>query len=164
MSLASFPGNSATPKTKFLVQKNYIIASFIFLSHLAPSVTAAIAVSSATVIGGRVTLTCDVTGLSSLASDTTITFSGPRTRMGTGSTSLQLLLDPALLSDAGQYTCMASVTSSFLDSAVEDTETEDLRLQSELIVAIIDALKQKMFTVRKEYIIVLCSFRFIPGV
>ena len=93
--------------------------------------TATIDVSGSRVIGGSITLTCDVTGLNSLASDTTITFSGPRTVMGTGSTSLQLLLDPALLSDAGQYTCMATVSSVLLDSAVEDTDTEDLRLQSE---------------------------------
>ena len=104
--------------------------------------TAAIDVSGSRVIGGRVTLTCDVTGLSSLASGTTITFSGPRTMTGTGSTSLQLLLDPALLSDAGQYTCMATVTSALLDSAVEDTDTEDLRLQSELKAAI-NVPKQK---------------------
>ena len=97
--------------------------------------TAAIDVSGSRVIGGNVTLICDVTGLSSLASDTTITFSGPKTATSTGNTSLQLLLDPALLSDAGQYTCMATVTSSVLDSAVGDTETEDLRLQSELKVA-----------------------------
>ena len=105
--------------------------------------SAAIDVSGSRVIGGSVTLTCHVTGLCSLASDTTITFSGPRTVTGTGSTSLQLLLDPALLSDAGQYTCMASVTSSLLDSAVGDTDTEELRLQSELKVAITNALKQK---------------------
>ena len=105
--------------------------------------SAAINISGSRVIGGSVTLTCRVTGLGSLASDTTITFSGPRTVMGTGSTSLQLLLNPALLSDAGQYTCLATVTSSLLDSAVEDTDTEDLRLQSELKVAIINALKQK---------------------
>jgi len=105
-------------------------------------VTAAIAVSSPTDVGGRVTLTCDVTGLSSLASDTTITFSGPRAVMGTGSTSLQLLLDPALLSDAGQYTCMVSVTSSLLDSAIGYTDAEELRLQSELKVAIINVPKQ----------------------
>ena len=103
--------------------------------------TAAIDVSGSRVIGGRVTLTCRVAGLSSLASDTTITFSGPRTMTGTGSTSLQLLLDPALLSDAGQYTCMATVTSALLDSAVEDTDTEDLRLQSELKDAVINAPK-----------------------
>ena len=105
--------------------------------------TASVYVSGSKVIGGSVTLTCDVTGLNSLASDTTITFSGPRTMTGTGSTSLQLLVNPALLSDAGQYTCMASVTSSLLDSAVGDTDTEDLRLQSELKVAIFIAPKQK---------------------
>ena len=115
---------------------------YLFLSH---SATAAIDVSGFRVIGGSVTLTCDVTGLSSLDSGTTIKFSGPRTRMGTGSTSLQLLLDPALLSDAGQYTCMATVTSALLDSAVEDTETEDLRLQSEFKVAIINAPKQEIY-------------------
>ena len=107
--------------------------------------TAAIDVSGFRVIGGRVTLTCDVTGLSNLASNTTITFSGPRAETGPGSTSLQLLLDPALLSDAGQYTCMATVTSALLDSAVEDTETEDLRLQSEFKVAIINAPKQEIY-------------------
>ena len=103
--------------------------------------TAAIDVSGSSVIGGSITLTCDVTGLSSLASNTTITFSGPRAETGPGSTSLQLILDPALLSDAGQYTCMASVTFSLLDSAVEDTETEELRLRSELKDAIINAPK-----------------------
>ena len=106
--------------------------------------SAAINISGSRVIGGSVSLTCRVTGLGSLASDTTITFSGPRTVTGTGSTSLQLLLNPALLSDAGQYTCLATVTSSLLDSAVGDTATEDLRLQSELKVAITNALKQKI--------------------
>ena len=134
------PRQLSHSSNKILGTVNCIIASFEFLSHLAPSVTAAIAVSSATDVGGRVTLTCDVTGLSSLASDTTIAFSGPRAVMGTGSTSLQLLLDPALLSDAGQYTCMASVTSSLLNSAVEATDTEELRLQSELKVAITKAI------------------------
>ena len=131
MTLATFPGHPAV----LFITCHYL---YLFLSHLA---TAAIDVSGSRVIGGSITLTCNVTGLSSLASDTTITFSGPRTVTGTGSTSLQLLLDPALLSDAGQYTCMASVSSSLLDSAVEDTDTEDLRLQSELNDAIINPPK-----------------------
>ena len=105
--------------------------------------TAAIEASGSRGIGRRVILTCVVTGLNSLASNTTIMFSGPRTVTGTGSTSLQLLLNPALLSDAGQYTCLATVTSSLLDSAVGDTDTEDLRLQREWKVAIIIVPKQK---------------------
>ena len=145
MSLVSFPCKSATPKTRFLCTENCIIASFKLLSHLAPSVTATIAVSSATDVGGSVTLTCDVTGLNSLASGRTITFTGPTTVTGTGS-PLQLLLDPALLSDAGQYTCMASVTSALLDSAVEDTETEDLRLQSELKAAMIKPQSRNVYS------------------
>ena len=106
---------------------------------------ATIAVSSATDVGGSVTLTCAVTGLNSLASGRTITFTGPTTVTGTGS-PLQLLLDPALLSDAGQYTCMASVTSSLLDSAVGDTETEDLRLQSELKAAMIKPQSRNVYS------------------
>ena len=105
--------------------------------------TAIIVVGGSTVLGESIIVICVVTGLSSLASDTTITLSGPRTVTGTGSTSLQLPLNPALLSDAGQYTCMASVTSSFLNGAVGDTDTEDLRLQSELKVAIINVPTQK---------------------
>ena len=137
------PRQLSHSSNKILVYRRLLLPRLnSYLVYIAPSVTAAIAVSSATDVGGRVTLTCDVTGLSSLASDTTITFSGPRAVMGTGSTSLQLLLDPALLSDAGQYTCMATVTSSLLDSAVEDIDTENLRLQSELKVAIINASKQ----------------------
>ena len=116
---------------------------YLFLSHLA---TAAIDVSRSRVIGGRVTLTCDVTGLSNLASDTTITFSGPRTMMGIGNTSLQLLLDPALLSDAGQYTCMVTVTSALLNGAVGDTVTEFLRLQSELKVAMIKPQSKNVYS------------------
>ena len=92
--------------------------------------TARIGVSGSRALGEDITLTCDVTGLSNLTSDTTIVFSGPRGAMGTG-TSLPLPLNPALLSDAGQYTCMATVSSTLLTSDVEGTDTEDLRLQSE---------------------------------
>ena len=69
---------------------NYFITSF--LAPIGPGVTASIDVSGVTVIGDSVTLTCNVTGLDSLASDTTIEFSGPRAAMGTG-TSLQLTLN-----------------------------------------------------------------------
>ena len=93
--------------------------------------TATIVISGSRVIGRSVTLTCDVTGLNSLANDTTVAFSGPRGVMGTA-TSLQLSLNPAQFADAGRYTCVATVTSSLLDSGVAmDTDTEDLRLQSE---------------------------------
>ena len=130
---------------------------YLFLSHLAPSVTAAIDVSGSRVVGGSITLTCDVTGLSNLASDTTISFSGPRTMMGIGNTSLQLLLDPALLSVAGQYTCMATVTSALLNDAVGDTVTEFLRLQSKLKVAMIKP-QSRMSAVRKE-----CRRMYLPN-
>ena len=92
--------------------------------------TATIDVSGSRVIGESVILTCNVAGLTSLAGDTAIEFSGPRGVMGTG-ISLQLTLNPAEISDAGQYTCVATVTSSLLNSDVEDTDTEDLRLLSE---------------------------------
>ena len=110
-----------------------VIYHNLILISLVPSVTATIFVSGSRVIGESVTLTCNatVTGLSSLANDTTIEFSGPSgVTTGTG-TSLQLPLNPAVISDAGQYTCVATVTSTLLDSDVNDTVTEDLRLQSE---------------------------------
>ena len=95
--------------------------------------TATLDISGSRVIGGSVTLTCDVTGLSNLASDTAIVVSGPRGLVGSGaSTSLQVTLNPALLSDAGQYTCVATVSSTLLNGgSVMDTDTADLTLQSE---------------------------------
>ena len=113
------------------MQRTVLFIYNLILISLAPSVTAALIVSGSRVIGGSITLTCDVTGLSSLASDTAIEFSGPRELMGTG-TSLQLPLNPAEISDAGQYTCVATVSSSLLNSGTAmSTDTEDLRLQSE---------------------------------
>ena len=95
--------------------------------------TATLDISGSRVIGGSVTLTCDATGLSNLASNTAIVVSGPRGVMTSGaSTSFQVTLNPALLSDAGQYTCVATVSSTLLNSgSVMDTDTVDLTLQSE---------------------------------
>ena len=95
--------------------------------------TATLDISGSRVIGGSVTLTCDVMVLSNLASDTAIVVSGPSGVVGSGaSTSLQVTLNPAEISDAGQYTCVATVSSSLLnDGSIMDTDTEDLTLQSE---------------------------------
>ena len=132
----SFPGHCSIPvlTQDLLYTENCTIYNlhYLILISLAPSVTATVDISGSRVIGGSVTLTCDVTGLSSLASDTAIVVSGPRGVMGSGASTLQVTLNPAEISDAGQYTCVATVSSSLLNGgSVMDTDTEDLTLQSE---------------------------------
>ena len=90
-----------------------------------------ISISGTRVIGGSVILACTVSGLNSLASGTTIQFTGPRETTGNGATSLQLILSPAEFSDVGVYTCMATVSSFLLNNDItSNTATEDVILQS----------------------------------
>ena len=95
--------------------------------------TATIDVAGLPVVGADITLTCSVNGLNNLASDTTIEFRGPREATDSGSTSLQLSLNPAQFSDDGQYMCITTVSSSLLNSDVTVTDTQTLDLQSERI-------------------------------
>jgi len=86
--------------------------------------------------GQSYTLTCtaNVTGQEMLSPNTTITGIHPNGSVtsGTGS-SLNLILNPLQLSDAGQYTCNVSVSSPFLTGAQSSTDTFTINVQSKLI-------------------------------
>ena len=79
------------------------------------------------------TLTCGVSGAENLNS--TITYqwtknNGTQTQVGTDSTTLFFF--PLKLSDAGQYTCQATVSSNYLISDISIVDSYDVRTQSEL--------------------------------
>ena len=69
-------------------------------------------------VGMSYTLTCTVSGADNLeAIINPIAFSGPSTATGTG-TSLQLPLGTLTLTDAGVYTCTATVSSGLLNNNI----------------------------------------------
>ena len=92
--------------------------------------------SGPTVIRGNYTLTCSVSGADNLASDTTIAWTGPNSNTTETGTSLDLRLDSIDLSDAGRYSCVATISNpSILSSTItSNTAIEDITLQSMYII------------------------------
>ena len=88
--------------------------------------------SEATVIRGNYTLTCSVSGADNLPSDTTVAWTGPNSNTTETGTSLDLRLDSIDLSDAGRYSCVATIGNpSILSSTItSNTAIEDITLQS----------------------------------
>ena len=105
------------------------IMHFTCVSIPALDVTVLITTSGSTVVGMSYTLTCTVSGADNLEATISIEFTGPNSGSGTG-TSLQLplILD---LTDAGQYTCTATVSSGLLSNDLIFTDTEDINIPSE---------------------------------
>ena len=91
--------------------------------------TVLLTTSGSTVVGMSYTLTCTVSGADNLEANISIEFTGPNSGSGTG-TSLQLplILD---LTDAGEYTCTATVSSGLLSNDLIFTDTEDVTIPSE---------------------------------
>ena len=60
-------------------------------------------------------------------------WAGPRTNTGTGTSSLQLSFGTLVLSDAGVYTCTATISNSDLlnNDITPTSSTETITLQSE---------------------------------
>ena len=103
------------------------VSDTIFISPV-PVVTVLITPSGSAVVGMSYTLTCTVSGADNL--EATIAFTGLNTASGTG-TSLQLPLDPLDLTDAGEYTCTATVSSDLLTNNIVRTDTEEVNIPSE---------------------------------
>ena len=82
------------------------------------------------VVGGSSTLTCTVSGADNLGG-ANIVWTGPRTNAGSVP-SLDLTLGTLVLSDAGEYTCTATISSDLLiNDLVRTGNTQTITLQSE---------------------------------
>ena len=97
----------------------------------APAISVQITTSGTPVLGqSGYSLTCGVTGTGNLSPS--ITYQWTKID-GTQTTQVEAVLSfsPLRLSDAGQYTCQATVTSPYLNSGITMTDTHDVTLQSE---------------------------------
>ena len=88
--------------------------------------------------GQSYSLMCTVTGAESLNADFSYTFSQTnlgQTTVAAMSNSPTLTFDPLVLSDAGQYSCEVTVSSSFLNDPLTGTSgTLDVMIHGEDIV------------------------------
>ena len=81
-------------------------------------------------------LTCDVTGAENLNPSITYWWTknnGTQTQVQVAADPSVLSFSPLRLSDAGRYTCRATVSSPYLNSDITMMDTQDITLQSELI-------------------------------
>ena len=93
--------------------------------------------SGPAVVGMSYVLTCTVSGTDNLeATINPIAFSGPSTTSGSG-TSLELPFGILTLTDAGEYTCIATVSSGLLTSDLELSDTEAVNIPSESLSKVV---------------------------
>ena len=110
-------------------------------STAVPTITTSITSPTGPFTAGEFyTLTCTVTvtGAGTMSPTTTITWIHPSGSMtsGTGS-SLNLILNPLRVSDAGQYTCNVSVSSPFLTGTQSNTDTSIINVQGMYFLLIV---------------------------
>ena len=80
-------------------------------------------------------LTCDVNGTENLNPSITYQWTknnGTQTQIQVGADPSVLSFSPLKLSDAGEYTCHATVSSPYLNSDLTLMNSQDVRIQSEL--------------------------------
>ena len=78
-------------------------------------------------------LTCGITGTGNLSRTTTYQWTknnGTQTQQ-VGTDSNTLAFSPLRLSNAGRYTCQATVSSPYVNNDITVMNTQDVRLQSE---------------------------------
>ena len=76
-------------------------------------------------------LICGITGAENLNPSITYQWTknnGTQTQVGT---DIVLSFSPLRLSDAGQYTCQATISSPYLNNNIIMMDTQDVRLRSE---------------------------------
>ena len=79
-------------------------------------------------------LTCSVNGAGNL--NPTIIYqwtknNGTQTQIQVGSDPRDLSFSPLRLSDAGQYTCQATVSSSYLNDSITMMDSQEVTIQGE---------------------------------
>ena len=78
-------------------------------------------------------LTCGVSGTEHLSPSITYQWTkdnGTLTQTQVGTNSLLLSFSPLRLSDAGQYTCQATVSSPYLNNDITDAASQNVTIQS----------------------------------
>ena len=96
----------------------------------APAISVQITASETPMLGQSYSLTCDVTGTETLNSSITYQWTknnGTQTQVGTDRV---LSFSPLRLSDAGRYTCRATVSSPYLNNDITMMDTHDVGIQS----------------------------------
>ena len=81
------------------------------------------------------TLTCTVSGTENLSPSITYQWTknnGTQTQMQAGTNTNTLSFSPLSLSDAGRYTCQATVSSSYLNNDITMMNSQDVMLQGGL--------------------------------
>ena len=95
----------------------------------APAISVPITASQATPVLGQIySLTCDVTGAENLSPS--ITYQWTKNNGNQIGTNENFSFSSLRLSDAGQYTCRATVSSPYLSGDITMTGTHDIRIQS----------------------------------
>ena len=107
-----------------------LLTIFAFIS--APVIEVLLSDGGILTVGENHTFTCNISGIQNLNS--TIVYkwtknNGTQSRVGTNSNTLSFF--SLRLSDSGEYTCMVTITSAYLNSNISNTTTGDLKIESE---------------------------------
>jgi hypothetical protein len=117
----------------YIINLEYFALSF--LSSSAPPISIQITTSGAPVVGqSGYSLTCGVTGAENLSPSITYQWTknnGTHTQIQNDAANPRVSFSPLRLSDAGQYTCQATISSPFLSDDITMTAMQDVRIQSE---------------------------------
>ena len=112
------------------------INSKIFYSNfisLAPFISTLINESTRAITGESYNLTCKIVGVENVHPSITYQWTKNSDRgeiQNLGSNSSTLPFTPLQLSDAGNYSCMTTITSSYLTSGITTMVSHSLRIQS----------------------------------
>ncbi len=117
----------------------HIYYNNVFTVHpLVPTLMATLTLAPSPMAGQSYSLTCTLTGGDSLSPTISYQFTqdnpGHTGVVGGVSTTPTLTFSPLMLSNGGQYSCQATITSPHLNSPqVVDSGTQDLMVQSESV-------------------------------
>ena len=100
-----------------------------------PAISVQITTSGALMLGqSGYSLTCGISGSANLNSSIIYQWTknnGTQTQIQVGDDPKVLSFSPLRLSDAGRYTCQATVSSPYLNNNIIRTDSQDVTLQSE---------------------------------
>ena len=98
----------------------------------APAISVQITASGPPLLGqNSYSLTCGVTGAENLNPSITYQWTKNNGTLAVGADPHVLSFSPLRLSDAGRYTCQATVSSPYLNNNITMINSQDVTLQSE---------------------------------